>query len=114
MAQDEDCVSAVTKFLGVTDLEEVDSYEVERLSDYFQNPISINRSSISDLEKCGLFTFYQIVSLNDYRSRHGDVLSFTELSSIDGFSQTIVQTLSPFVSLDSGKLVGSAAQVPVR
>ena len=114
MAQDEECVSAVTKFLGVTDLEEVDSYEVERLSDYFQNPISINRSSISDLEKCGLFTFYQIVSLNDYRSRHGDVLSFTELSSIDGFSQTIVQTLSPFVSLDSGKLVGSAAQVPVR
>ena len=114
VAQDEDCVSAVAKFLGVTDLEEADSYEVERLSDYFHSPIAINRSSMSDLEKSGLFTFYQIVSLTDYRSRHGDVLSFTELSSVDGFTQGIVRSLSPFVSLDGGKMPGGTAKMSVR
>ena len=114
MAQDEDCVSTIIKFMGLADLEEADPYEVERLSDFFHNPLPLNRSGVSDLEKSGLFTFYQIVSLTDYISRHGDVLSFTELSSVDGFSSNIVQSLSPFVSLDSGRIVGSNAETSVR
>ena len=112
-AQDEDCVGAVMRFMGVTDLEEVDSYEVERLSEFYYNPIYINQASLSDLEKCGLFTSYQIASLTDYLSRHGDVMSHTELSSIDGFNQVLVQTLSPFISLISGKLIGIASKVSV-
>ena len=110
MAQDEDCVGAVVKLMGVTELEEVDSYEVERLSEYFYNPININRASVADLEKSGLFTYYQIVSLTDYRSRHGDVLSFTELSAVDGFTDTMVKALSPFVSLACGKVVVELSQ----
>ena len=113
-AQGDGCISAVMRFMGVTDLEEVDTYEVERLSDYFYNPININQSSMLDLEKCGLFTSYQIVSLTDYRSRHGDVMSLTELSSIDGFNKILVQTLSPFVSIKSGRLVEAASKVSVE
>ena len=113
IAQEDDCVMAVMRFMGVTDLEEVDSYEVERLTELFHNPIGINVSSMSDLEKSGLLTFYQIVSLADYRANHGDVMSLTELSSIDGFNQILVQTLSPFISLKNGKLVDNASKASV-
>lgn len=110
MAQDNDCTIAVMRFMGVTDLEEVDSYEVERLSEYYHDPIKINMSSVSDLEKSGLFTYYQIVSFTDYRTRHGDVLSLTELASVDGFTQALVGALSPFVSLESRNATGNMGQ----
>ena len=110
MAQDNDCVNAVMRFMGVTDLEDVDPYEVERLSEYCYDPIDINRSGVSDLEKSGLFTSYQIISLADYRNRHGDVLSLTELSSVDGFTGAIVGVLSPFISLEGGKPPGAGGQ----
>ena len=113
VAQDEDCVGAVMRFMGVTDLEELDSYEVERLSEYYYNPIELNLSSVSDLQKSGLFTYYQIVSLTDYRTRHGDLISFTELASVDGFTQVLVAALSPFVSLESWKILRESGQDPV-
>ena len=113
MAQNDDCAGAVMRFMGVTDLDEVDSYEVERLSEYYYDPINLNLSSVSELEKSGLFTYYQIVSLTDYRARHGDVLSMTELSSVDGFNQVIVHVLSPFISLKDAKLMRIASKTSV-
>ena len=114
LAQEDDCLSAVMRFMGVTDLEDVDSYEVERLSEYYYDPINLNLTSVSDLQKSGLLTYYQIVSLTDYRTRHGDVLSFTELSAVDGFSSAVVGVLSPFVSLKSRKDVGDTGQNSVN
>lgn len=111
MAQDDDCTVAVMKFMGVTDLEEVDMYEVERLSEYYYDPINLNLSSVSDLEKTGLFTYYQIVSFADYRTRHGDVMSLTELSSVDGFTQAMVAAISPFISLESRNVTGNMGQI---
>jgi hypothetical protein len=45
----------------------------------------------------------------DYRSRHGEVLSLTELSALDGFGQDFVIRLSPFISLETNSLPGQSA-----
>ena len=100
-AQQKDGVEAVMRYCGLSDPESLDSYEVERLADYLQNPLKINFSKVSDLEKSGLFTPFQIASLVDYRSRHGDVLSFTELAALDGFGHETASVLEPFLSLES-------------
>ena len=100
-AQQKDGVEAIMRYCGLSDPESLDSYEVERLDDYLQNPLKINFSKVSDLEKSGLFTPFQIASLVDYRSRHGDVLSFTELAALDGFGHETASVLEPFLSLES-------------
>ena len=109
-AQIEDGVLAIMRFSGVTDPEELDLYEVERLEDLLHTPLRVNVSRRSDLEKSGLFNQFQIASLLDYRARHGDVLSLTELAAVDGFSQDIVRTVSPFISLESRNSIGRSAK----
>lgn len=99
-------IDPIMRLCGVTAPEELDSYEVERLSDYLQNPLQINRSSLSDLQKSGLLTPFQTASVMDYRARHGDILSFAELAALDGFGQEAAETLSPFIALDSRNLPG--------
>ena len=109
-AQIEDGILAVMRFSGVTSPEELDVYEVERLEELLHIPLRVNASRRSDLEKSGLFNQFQIASLLDYRTRHGDILSFTELAAVDGFSQDIVQTISPFISLESHGSIGVSAK----
>ncbi len=96
----------VLEFMGADAAEEVDPYEVERLQEFMEHPLKINISSISALEESGLFSHYQAASLKDYRSRHGDVLSFVELAAVDGFGQDFVSKLKPFISLVSSRLPG--------
>lgn len=99
-------IDPIMRLCGVTTPEELDSYEVERLSDYQQTPLQVNRSSLSDLQKSGLFTPFQAASIMDYRSRHGDILSFVELAALDGFGQETVEILRSFVALESHTLPG--------
>ncbi len=92
--------------LGTSGEDETDPYEMERLSYYLERPVKINTVSLTGLLSTGLMSRYQAVSLMDYRSRHGDVLSLTELSSVDGFSTGYVQKIAPFISLYSPRLPG--------
>lgn len=100
---DQDAILALT---GVSAVEELDENELERLEGYLRHPIPINVLSVSRLKETGLFTHYQTASFDDYRSRHGDVLSFTELAGIEGFGSDFVRKISPFVSLRSMAPVG--------
>ena len=88
---------AVMRFLG-GESEEVDPDEVERLAGLFHNPMNLNTASVRELTASGLFSRYQVASLSDYISRNGEVLSFMELSSIDGFQEDYVMRIRPFVS----------------
>ena len=96
----QDAGEAILAFCGAADMTEVDQEEFERLSEYFERPLKINKASQARLLESGLFDSYQAASLADYRTRHGDVLSFAELASVDGFSEQIVSVLRPFISLD--------------
>ncbi len=100
----------VLTFLGTDNPEELSPYDVERLEDFLTHPLKLNYVSESKLEESGLFSHYQAVSLSDYRSRHGDLLSFSELSAVDGFGHEFVAKLRPFVSLESNRLPGAAAR----
>ncbi len=97
-AQDDGGHVAVIRFLG-GESEEVDPDEVERLAGLFHNPMNLNTASVRELTASGLFSRYQVASLSDYISRNGEVLSFMELSSIDGFQEDYVMRIRPFVSV---------------
>ena len=94
----------VLALLGVGDIEEADQYEVERLSELLDKPLKLNLASVSKLTSSGLFTTYQVASIMDYRQRHGDILSYAELSMLDGLSEDHVRLVKPFVDLSSGAL----------
>ena len=107
-------IDRIAAFLGVVSEEELSDEEVERLGDFLRRPLKINLLSRSRLIASGLFTGYQVASLMDYRQRHGGILSYTELSLVDGFGRQYVELLKPFVSLDSSELPGSSEPDSVR
>ena len=97
-----DFVWAVLVITGAGTMEELSESEAERFERYASRPLCINLAPRSKLLSSGLLSTYQIASLEDYRSRCGDVLSFTELAAVDGFGQDYARALSCFVSLESG------------
>ncbi len=106
-------IGPVLEFFGTDSAEELNPYDVERLEEYLSRPLRINQTSISRLEESGLLTRYQAASLVDYRSRHGDILSMTELAAVDGFSRDFVARLAPFISLESRRMPGHPSESPV-
>lgn len=103
-AQSAEDMDRIMKLTGQDSPEDLDEHEVERLSSYLQRPVRINVASVSYLRSCGLFSPYQVASLFDYRMRHGDVMSYVELASVDGFTDAAVQLLMPFISLEGGRV----------
>ncbi|MBQ9722015.1 MAG: hypothetical protein IJV84_00635 [Bacteroidales bacterium] len=100
----QDNISVIMQFLGADSPEDVDEYETERLSAMISRPLRINSVTFSRLASSGLFTAYQTASLLEYRARHGDVMSLTELSSVDGFSEEFVTKIGPFITLEGGEV----------
>ena len=101
-AQSDDQMEKIIAFVGAVSEEDIPSEEYELLQDALRNPLRINLASKSRLVASGLLTPYQAASLIDYRKRFGYVLSFAELSAVDGFGQSYVNVLKPFISLDAG------------
>ncbi len=85
---------------GVTEPQEMDEDEVERLMHFLRHRLKINVASVSSMMESGLFSRYQLASLADYRKRTGNVMSAAELSMVDGFNTDFVHKLSPFISFD--------------
>ena len=100
------------QFLCAQEPEDFDPYEAERLADYVEHPLLINKAGRSELEESGLMTTYQIASLLDYRQRHGDIMSLLELASVDGFSSSYLNSIASFISLKGATLndTGSAGK----
>ena len=100
-AQDISRIDAILNFIGVDDPQKIDSDEVERLENLMDSPIRINILSETELRAYGLFTPYQVAVISDYISRHGHIMSMTELSLLDGFGLSFVHKILPFVSFKS-------------
>ena len=114
LAQDRDGMEAVMRFLGAESPEEVDEEDTERLTALLCRPLRLNQASVSQLMASGLLDRYRAASLNDYRLRHGDVLSLMELSLLDGFGEAFVCRLAPFISLDTSALPGERASAGAK
>ena len=106
VAAQDDEMECIMRFIGVSSPEDVDVNEAEMLSDLLHNPLKINLASVGALESSGLFSRFQVAALTDYRNRFGGIMSWLELSSVDGFTPAFVEVLSPFVSLIGGELEG--------
>lgn len=102
-------MDAIMKFLGADTPEDMDSDDVEHLSDLLDKPLAINSASMASLVESGLFTRYQAASICDYRQSSGGILSLAELSAVDGIGEDFARRVAPFVSLD-----GSLANLKAR
>ena len=89
---------------GVRDEESLDPQLIERLEALENSPIRINSPGSSAR---GILSAYQLASLEDYRGRCGDILSWEELALVDGFGKEFVSVMRPFLSLESSSAPGS-------
>ena len=113
-AQNVEDMEKIMLFYGADAPEDLDSEDVERMGKLLSRPLRLNCVSRTALRSSGLFSPYQVASLSDYRARHGDVLSFEELSCVEGFGRYFVRKVAPFVSLESMTLPGSKAGTPTE
>ncbi len=68
--------------------------------DLLNDPLNINSASESELTESLLFNLFQIASILDYRKQHGKILSYSELTLVDGFNKQHLAKIRPFISLD--------------
>ena len=73
----------------------------EDLESFLQNPININTATADDLAKLHFLNEFQIASLTEYVRRNGPMLTIYELAMVDGFDQTDIFRLLPFVTIAS-------------
>lgn len=91
-----DLHDAILTITGASAIEELEEQVVERFTALHDHPVDINTCGRSRLLASGLFTEYQVVSLLDYRARNGDILSWSELGLVDGFSPALADALKQF------------------
>ena len=78
--------------------EDADIEQIAEDLEYFlQNPINLNTATAEDLSKLHFLNEFQIVSLIDYVRRNGPMLTLYELAMVDGFDQTDIFRLLPFI-----------------
>ena len=111
-AQTGDYIGNMLVITGASCEEELDEQEIERFSGFLSHPLRLNGSGKSRLVSSGLLSQYQAASLEEYRSRSGDVRSFSELALVEGFDEAYVAALAPFVTLGGGSVAGAAGNMP--
>lgn len=97
---------AVLRITGTSSLEELDQSVMEAFTDLHEHPLDLNAASRSRLLSCGLFTEYQAASILEYRRTHGDILSYSELTLLDGIGPAFGEALRHFVRLESSRSPG--------
>lgn len=110
----DDYDGAVLLLSGASVIEELSDEEMEKYRRYVSMPLDINSSSFSRLKSCGLLSEIQAVSIISARRRSGDILSWNELSLLDGFSSESARALSRFAVLRSSRPPGQREDLSTR
>lgn len=84
--------------------EENDSdYDYSQITDdlnyYLNNKLNLNTATTDNLEKLHLLSPFQILSLQNYISSHGKMLTIYELQLVEGFDITTIKKMLPFVKI---------------
>jgi len=77
------------------DLEQV----AEDLEHYLQMPVNLNTATYDELDKLPMLNEFQIAKLMEYIHKHGPMLTLYELQLVEGFDQTDIFRLIPFITL---------------
>lgn len=107
---DDGDLAAIMRLVGAAGPEDIGEEMYDHYSALLEHPLRINIEPSGKLEAAGIFTPYQTATIVDYRSRHGDILSFSELALVDGFSESDAERFAPFISLESASLPGRTVQ----
>ena len=99
-------IEAVLIITGAGSPEELGESEMERFESLAANPVCINLASTARMRASGLFSDYQIASIQDYIVRTGDILSVSELGTVPGFTPNLASALALFVSFESHSPAG--------
>ena len=99
---------------GAGSLEELGPDEYERYCSLADRPVCLNLASAARLRSCGLFSDYQVASLQHYIKESGDILSISELGTVPGFTPELADALSHFVSLESHSPAGARKRKRLR
>ncbi len=71
----------------------------ENLQSFANNPLNLNRATVSDLEELFILNQYQIQEFFIYKKKMGDLISIYELQAIPGFDLRTVQAIASFVKV---------------
>ena len=110
-AQDQEVLRAAMLLGGASTEEEVDQAIVEQLEAMRGRRVRVNSNH---LRASAILSDYQVAVIRDYRASSGDILSWTELSLLEGFTQADVEVLRPFLSLESSRLPGAADTIRTK
>jgi len=105
---------AILLLSGAGSLEELGAEEYERYCALAEHPLCINLASSARLGSSGLFSSYQIASLQNYKEESGDILSISELGTVPGFTPEMATALSYFISLESHSPPGARRHRKIR
>ncbi|MCI2082911.1 MAG: hypothetical protein LKK08_03940 [Bacteroidales bacterium] len=81
---------------------------LEYYEELFENPLNINATCESELERLMLLSEFQIRSLLEYVEEYGAILSESELCLVSGFDAALVGLLRPFISFGKKEERGNA------
>lgn len=107
---DSDLMECILVLTGASSAEELDENVVSVYEALASRPVCINLWNVSRLRSCGLFSPYQVASIDDYRTTYGDILSVAELALLDGFCEQTARALEPFVSFDTSVPAGMSSR----
>jgi len=71
----------------------------EQLELYYERPINLNTAEQLDLNDLGLLNEIQINNLLNHLEKHGKLITFEELQSIDGFDLETIRLIQPFTKV---------------
>ncbi|MBQ6821825.1 MAG: hypothetical protein IJP39_05380, partial [Bacteroidales bacterium] len=90
---------AVLFLTGASCIEDLDESTLERFRALEQRPLDLNAAGSRRLVASGLVSAFQAASLIEYRLESGEILSYTELGLVDGFTPAYAEALRPFTVL---------------
>ncbi len=73
----------------------------ESLAEFAEHPINLNKADATRLAELQLLSDIQVNELLSHRALYGDLISLLELQSIPSFDQETIQTILPYVTLNS-------------
>lgn len=97
----DDVLERIEDFLQNTDSEGSFDFNTlfERLEDFKQDPIDLNKATEQILRELGLLTDAQILNLLTYRKFAGDLITIYELQAIPSFDLTTIRRILPYVTV---------------
>lgn len=81
-----------------------------------RHPVDINSAGREELSAIPFMTPFMVESVIGYRNEYGAVVSWSELSLLNGFDESTVEEIRPFIRLESGDIpdTSSIRQVKQR